>query len=246
MEKSKRQKNLISFASFICFSSALVLIVLLRLFQIDQVVLWYSKYNDTLRSFESWIMQNRAPILSAVVILANFAIKAVVVWFPLSCIMVAAPVLFKWYWAIAINVAGLVILFTIKYFWGKRFGGGNAEKILANYDSAHRFIDKGKLGSTVVLFVLRLVPCMPINAVSQLYGTTGMKYGKYILLSVAGFSYKIFSYTIIGRNVYDPMSAKFIVPIILLLLFSGMVLLSVSGVISITSLRFKKRRKFGD
>lgn len=241
MDKRNRRRNLTAFASFICFTLVLVLIILLRLFQIEQVVLWYNKYTDTLASYELWIRHNGATFLSVVVILVNFAIKAVVPWFPISCIMVAAGVLFKWYWAVLINIIGLVILFTIKYFWGKRFGGGNAEKILAKYDNAHTFIDKGKLGSRLVLFLARLIPCLPINAVSQLYGTTGMEYYKYIIISVAGFSYKIFSYTIIGRNVYNPMSARFIVPFILLFFFSGIVLLSLSGITSLTSIKLKNR-----
>ncbi len=241
MDKRNRRKNLTAFASFICFSLVLVLIILLRLFQIEQVVSWYNKYTDTLDSYELWISQNGATLLSVVIILVNFTIKALVPWFPISCIMVAAGVLFKWYYAVLINIAGLVILFSIKYFWGKRFGGGNAEKILSKYDNAHTFIDKGKLGSRLVLFFARLIPCLPINAVSQLYGTTGMEYYKYIIISIAGFSYKIFSYTIIGRNVYNPMSARFIVPFILLFFFSGIVLLGLSGITGLSSLKFKKQ-----
>lgn len=240
MDRRDRRKNIIAFAAFICFSLVLVLTVLLRLFQIEQVVTWYNKYTDTLASYEAWVQQNGATFLSVAVILANFAVKAVLPWFPISCIMVCAGVIFKWYYAILINIAGLVILYTIKYFWGRHFGGGNAEKILEKYDNVHSFIDRGKLGSRLVLFSLRLVPCMPLNAVSQLYGTTGMEYYKFILISIAGSAYKIFSYTIIGRNVYDPMSAKFIVPFILLLFFSGVVLLSLSGVISVSAMRFKR------
>lgn len=240
-EKMNRKKNLFAFASFICFTLVLALIVLLRLFQIEQVVVWYNKYTDTLNSYEQWTQHNGATLLSVVVILFNFALKAVIPWFPISCIMVAAGVLFKWYFAVAINIAGLVILFSIKYFWGRRFGGGNAEKILAKYDNAHKFIDKGKLGSKLTLFIVRLIPCLPINAVSQLYGTTGLEFYKYVLISVAGFSYKIFSYTIIGRNVYDPMSARFVVPFILLFFFSGVVLLSISGVEGLSAMRLKNR-----
>lgn len=192
-------------------------------------------------SYEHWIQQNGSTLFSVLIILANFFVKSVIPWFPISCIMVAAGVLFKWYYALLINICGLVILFTIRYYWGKRFGGGNAEKILAKYDKAHSFIEKGKLGSTIVLFSTRLIPCLPINAVSQLYGTTGIEYYKYLLISLAGFSYKLFSYTIIGHNVYDPLSAKFIVPFILLFVFTGVVLLTLSGAISFSSVRHKNR-----
>lgn len=223
-----------NFAAFVCFLLALALIVFLRLSQMDSVLEWYHKYTDALSSFEQWIQQNGASWFSVAIILANFVLKAVVPWFPLSCICVACGVLFPAYYAIPINALGAALLFTIKYFWGKRFGGGNAEKLLAKNEKAVDLVERNKIGSAVVLFFLRLFPCIPINSVSQLYGTSDMKYWKYLLVSLVGFSYKLFSYTIIGRSVYDPMSAGFLLPFILLFLLSGLVLLAFSGVVSLS------------
>lgn len=233
MNKNKSRSYWLNLLAFICFTLALVLIVLLRVFRNEDFVLWYNRYVDTLVSYEIWMQTYGATWISVVVILINYALKALVPWFPIACICVVSGVLFKWYWAILINLVGLAILFTIKFFWGRRFGGGNAEKILEKYDNAHHFIDSSKLGSGVVLFMLRLLPCMPVNSVSRLYGTTEIPYGRYMLISALGFTYKLFSYTIIGRNVFDPASASFIVPMILLFIFSGMVLLSLSGAIGI-------------
>ena len=241
LKKEKGRSYAMSFAAFICLLISLILIILLRLFQIESVIEWYDKYTQTLDSFEKWMQANGATWYSVMIILANFVLKAIIPWFPISCICVASGVMFKWYYAIAINICGLTILFTIKYFWGKRLGGGNAEKILSKYDRAHKFIDNSKLGSTVVLFFLRLCPSLPINSVSQLYGTTDIGYVKYILVSLLGFSYKLFSYTLIGRSVFDPMSAKFVVPLILLFFFSGIVLLALNGVIVLTSPVFKRK-----
>ena len=223
-----------SFAAFICFVLALALIIFLRLIEVDEAMQWYYKYTDTLASFEQWIQAKGANWGSVFIILSNFVLKAVIPWFPISCICVVAGALFEWYYAIAINVVGLFLLFSIKFYWGKRFGGGNAEKILRKYDRASKFIEQSKLGSAIVLFFLRLVPCVPINSVSQLYGTTDIEFWKYSIVSLLGFSYKLFSYTIIGRNVYDPLSAKFLLPFVFLLLFSGFVLLALNGVIGLT------------
>lgn len=236
VSKKKSRGYIMNFIAFICFSLSLALIVLLRLFQEPKFLLWYNKYTDTLSEFDRWIQANGATWFSVVVILANYVLKAVIPWFPLSCICVAAGVLFKWYYATAINIVGLSILFTIKFFWGKRYGGGNAEKILSKYDRAHRFVESSKLGSSVILFMLRLAPGMPINSVSQLYGTTDIGFWKYLVVSLLGFSYKLFSFTTIGRNVFDPASAQFIVPLIFLFLFTGMVILSLNGVISLTTI----------
>lgn len=138
--------------------------------------------------------------------------------------------LFKWYIAIPLNLIGVGIYFTAKFLWGRKHGGGNAEKILAKYDSAHRFIDSSKAGSKIVLFFSRLIPCIPIGSVSVLYGSTEIKFIEYIAISLIGFLYKIVSYVIIGRNVFDPATAGFIVPFIPLLLVSGFVLLSIGEI----------------
>lgn len=225
--------------AFICFLLALVLIVLLRVFRLDTFLEWYARYNDTLLTYEIWMQTYGATWISVLSILVNYALKALIPWFPIPCLCVVSGVLFEWYYALLINIAGMIILFTIKFFWGRKFGGGNAEKILAKYDTAHNFIDSSKLGSRLVLFVLRFVPCVPVNSVSCLYGTTNIPYYKYIVISVLGFTYKLFSYTIIGRNVFDPASASFIVPFILLLIFSGMVLLTLSGAFGIRSVTAK-------
>lgn len=236
MNRSRVSSYGLSFASFICFCIALCLTILTRVFQDPEFIEWYNTYTDLLASFELWIQTYGATMVSVCLILLNFAIKALTVWFPIPCMCVASAVLFKWYWAILINIVGLTILFTIKYFLGKYKGGGNAEKILSKYDVAHSFIDESKLGSTIVLFFLRLVPFIPINAVSQLYGTTEIKYKNYISVSLSGFSYKLISYTIIGRNVYDPLSISFVLPFIILRLFSGFALMGLNGVVSITNL----------
>lgn len=236
MKNKKSKTYALNFVAFICFVLALALIILLRVFNHESFIRWYSKYVDTLASYEEWMLTYGATVTSVLLILLNFFLKAAIPWFPIACICVASGVLFEWYYALLINLAGAVILFTSKFYWGRRFGGGNAEKILSKYETAYEFIDKSRLGSGVVLFFLRLVPCMPVNSVSSLYGSTDISYPRYIIISVIGYTYKLFSYTLIGRSVYDPASASFIVPLILLLIFSGMMLLSLSGALELTNM----------
>ncbi len=232
--KNKKNKSYgLSTAAFFCFLLALVLMVLLRLFNTQEFLRWYNRYTDTLNNFELWIQTYGATWVTVLVILINYVIKSFIPWFPLSCLCVASAVIFKWYIAIAINVAGMSIYFIAKFLWGRKNGGGNAEKLLSRYDKAHTFIDSSKTGSKAVLFFCRLTPGIPLGSVSTLYGSTDIKLWEYTVISILGFSYKIVSYVIIGRNVFDPASFGFIVPFIVLLIFSGLVLLSVSGVVSL-------------
>lgn len=235
VEYLKAKKSLsytLKLLALMCFLTVFALLVLLRVFATDSFLLWYGRYTDTLNSFEIWIENYGATALAVLIIIVNYVLKAILPWFPVSCICVASAVLFKWYEALIINLIGLSLLFALKYFWGKHFGGGNAEKLLSKYDSAHRLVDGSKLGSGVVLFFARLLPSVPINAVSCVYGTTEMPLWKFIVISNAGFLYKVISYIIIGRNVFDPASANFIVPFIPLLLISGIIFLSLSSAIT--------------
>ena len=236
MKKKKSKTYAINTMAFICFLLALALLVLLRIFSLDSFTQWYSKYVDTLAEFEVWMQTYGATFTSVFLILINFFLKAVIPWFPIACMCVASGVLFEWYYALLINIAGMIILFTVKFYWGRRFGGGNAEKILSKYETAYDFIDKSRLGSGVVLFFLRFVPCFPVNSVSTLYGSTDISYKRYLAISIIGCFYKLFSYTTIGRNVFDPASASFILPLIVLLIFSGMMLLSLSGALQLRNL----------
>lgn len=229
MKKNKSWSYTLKIMALFCFLIVFTLLVLLRVFETDSFLTWYGKYTETLNSFEIWIENYGATPLAVIIIIINYALKALLPWFPVSCICVASAVIFKWYEALIINVIGLSLLFMLKFFWGNHFGGGNAEKLLMKYDSAHRLVDESKLGSGVVLFITRLLPNIPINAVSCIYGTTDMPLWKFIFISDMGFLYKLVSYIIIGRNVFDPASASFIVPFIPLLLLSGIIFLSLSS-----------------
>lgn len=229
LKQGKSWSYSLKLLALICFSAVLALLILLRVFNTDSFLTWYGRYTRSLTDFEIWIENYGATPVAVIIILINYVLKAILPWFPVSCICVASAVIFKWYDALVINLIGLSILFTLKFLWGRRFGGGNAEKLLMKYDSAHRLVEESKLGSGVVLFFTRLLPSIPLNSVSCIYGTTDMALWKFVLISDLGVLYKVISYIIIGRNVFDPASASFIVPFIPLILFSGMIFLSLSG-----------------
>ena len=111
-------------------------------------------------------------------------------------------------------------IFVINYFWGKFTGGGVAIKKLEKYDNVREMMahhGKTKLG---VLVALRLVPSVPINLVSKTYG--GMKYPLYdfLVASLLGFFPKIWTYSVMGGNISQPFTWKFMGPIIVLLILS--------------------------
>ncbi|NCC86650.1 MAG: TVP38/TMEM64 family protein [Clostridia bacterium] len=181
------------------------------------------------------------------IILLLFSLKSVVALVPISATCLLSGVLFPFHLALIVNFVGISILMSIKYLWGKKLGGGNISKIVKRYPTILEIFEHNGSGNPWVLFVFRLVPSFPVNSISQLYGSMNFNFRNYLLISIAGFSLKLISFTIIGSNVYDPLSSAFIVPIIIILFVSGTSMLLVNGIISITtkstSNKYKKAKK---
>lgn len=87
---------------------------------------------------------------------------------------------------------------------------------------------KGGTGNPIILFALRLVPFVPANPVSSLFGNMQMDYRSFLTLSLLGYLVKVISFTAIGYNIADPFSSKFIVPFIALLYIAGFALIAVN------------------
>ncbi len=239
--KKKTSSRFFLLAAALSFAVAIALVVLLWFISTQEFLGWYSRYNSTLESYELWIETHGATLITVVIILANYFIKSYLPWFPVSCLCVASAVIFKWYIAAAINIVGLIIFFTVKFKKGRKHGGGKAEKLLEKYRKPHDLIESGKMGSRAILFFARLLPGVPLGAVSVFYGSTEITYGQYVAVSVAGIIYKLFTYITIGRHVFDPASVSFIGPFIPLFIIMGFVMLSISGVSYAT--RKKNRNK---
>lgn len=160
---------------------------------------------------------------------------------PISAICVIAGMAFPLPIAVLINIVGFSLLCIIKYFWGKHIGGGLVHKLLLKNEEIERILekadDKAKGG---LLIGFRLVPSFPINTTSQVYGAMGYDFKVYLVLSVVGFLPKLISYSIIGRNVYDPFSMAFILPFVILFTISGLSLFGVNKMIDIYNNNFKK------
>ncbi|MCQ2462370.1 MAG: VTT domain-containing protein [Clostridia bacterium] len=244
MQKKERARSrALNILAAIFFVLSVSLFIVHRLIGIDSVAMWYSKYTGVLMEFENRVESLDDTWLVVLVIEANFFLKAVIPWIPISCICVMSGVVFKWPAALAINIIGLTVLYTVKYFWGKHLGGGNTEKILAKYEKIYTFIDTNKFGSPILLFFFRLIPCLPLNSVSQVYGSLEFDYWKFLVISLLGSSYKLFSYTIIGRNVYDPLSGKFLLPLAFLFLFSSFTIFAVNSAINVTGASIRHFRR---
>ncbi len=193
---------------------------------------YYIKFQGYMEALENSIVKfdNYALIVTALLLL--YAIKSVISFVPLAATCLISGLVFPFPIALLINFVGVTIILTIKYFWGKHIGEGNFSKLAKKSDVIWELIEDTEngdgTGNPIVLFLLRIVPSVPIGPVSQMYGKMGYNFWKYLAISLLGYSLKIISFTMIGYNVSDPFSASFIVPLVVILFVSGVGILGMN------------------
>ncbi len=204
--------------------------MLLFSLQYDNLWHWYAVTRENLARLEDYIANIDIEWQFFGAIMLLFAIKSFFPIYPTSTVCFLSGIVLPMYYAIPVNILGFVVLVTIRYYWGKRFGAGSAWRLISKTDVLRRVIQQDGKGNPALLIALRLIPAMPINSISGIYGSFEFGYAKFVLLSVIGFMPKLISFTFVGRNLYDPLSSGFLVPIMLLMFFSGISLLSVNGI----------------
>lgn len=153
---------------------------------------------------------------------------------PFPFIFIMSGIIFDSYKAVIINVIGFSMVLMTKYFWGRKFGGGAAIKQLQKYDNVREMMYRPGNAKLGVLVALRLIPAVPVNMVSNIYG--GMKFPpvRFLIASLIGFFPKIWTYSVVGGNVSQPFTWRFMGPIVALFILSGTVTLLVNVILEKT------------
>jgi uncharacterized membrane protein YdjX (TVP38/TMEM64 family) len=245
LKKGKKPKKLLLFGGFILVLLSFAVAGLLVSLQYEELWRWYAEVKHKLADLEEYILHIDIIWQFIVAVLLLFAIKSFFPIYATSTVCFITGIVLPIYVAVPVNIAGFVILLTIRYFCSKKFGAGNARKMISKLDVAQRLIQTDVKANPALLIALRLIPGIPINGISGIYGSYEFGYVKFIVFSLIGFLPRLLSFTFVGRNVYDPLSSEFLVPIMILLFLSGISLLSINGVwITVEkTVEFAKKRK---
>lgn len=157
-----------------------------------------------------------SPVLAALVLLAIYCLKAVLLFVPLLALFLAAGVMFTPGWAIAITLLCLACEMSLGYLFGRWMGFEKVEAMIKTRPKAGRFFDLLKRNRSTAVFLSRLIPLpIPLDVVGMFYGATKVPYGQYIILSMLGISAQAVPFVLAGDAINDPLSARFIVPLVL-------------------------------
>lgn len=230
LNKHKKKKKSLLFAGLILIALSIATSVLLFSLRYEELWGWYADIRDALMRLENWIasLDKNWQFFGAVMVL--YIVKSVIPIYFTSTVCFLTGIVLPMYWAIPVNILGFIVQITIKYFWGKKFGAGYAWKMLQKNDTLRHAIQFNGKGNPALLLALRLVPGTPVNTISAIYGSFDFGYRKFLLLSVGGFLPKIISFTIVGKNMFDPLSAGFLLPIIIISFLTGVCCLGANGV----------------
>lgn len=233
--------TILKILSALGFILAAVFIFLLVISQSDKIQLWYQTYQSTLQAAEDRVeaMTDRGLVVFIVLFLFMFKGVFPVYLYPLPALCAVTSTVFDPYISIPINVAGLIILYSLKFMWGRRVGANEVSRILQRNETVKYFIEKDGRGNPWLLPLFRFIPGIPINMVSKLYGAMGFRYRDFILLSLTGYFPLLIFYTFIGRNVFNPLSTAFLLPFVLMFTLVGIATFTLSKILQKQSRRKK-------
>ena len=152
MKKHWTRNGIMNAAGLALLISAAAVSVVVYLLRYDQLWLWYKAYQEKLLEAEQFIQSLGVSWKFVLAMLAVFFVRTFVPFLAVSAICVFTGAVLPSYWAMAVNFLGLIMMMTIKYFEGKRFGSGNAWKMISRNEWARRIIENSGKVNKALLF----------------------------------------------------------------------------------------------
>ncbi len=213
------------------FTSIVIVIVTVVLAVALFICLYYqadleSRFNATI----TWLSNLESDIAGLdsqwVILLCIFALYLARfrIPIPFSILCAITGICFSINRALIINVVFMAVFYALKYLEGRYFGGGWLTYVL-NIRQV-RFVKdwvtfRGS-GNPYILVVSRLVPSIPAAVISRLYGSMHYDFLYYICLSILGYLPRLYIYTRLGAEIFNPFSWNFIVLLIIVVIFTGL------------------------
>lgn len=190
----------------------------------------YAQYQAWLYDFQQRIILMEDKWIIVLVLEFLFFIKCLIPLVPTTFLFVISGMVFPIHYALLIDILGLCIIFSARYAMGYNSKSDRTKRLLLKNTFTKKLFDLENDGNPLMLFLFRLIPFVPVNKVSQFYGSLKFDYIKYILISLLGFSPRLISYNYAGKNLFNPFSASFTTPLMIIFTISGTLLLIINEV----------------
>jgi len=226
------------------FILAGVLTVIAIIMSFDKVRMRYDQYLVIFQDLEQKIASLNSKWLILIVILLLFICRANSWIYPIPVIYIVSAMVFNPLNSFIINMFGTLMMCAFRYYTGMQMGEGMLSRLIKKNPDVSRIFEAGGKQNPATLFVLRLFPFFPFNSVSHIYGSFDFPFIKFMVISAAAMAPRLITYSFIGNNVYDPLSTKFSIPIVALLVLTGLSTFLMRDIMGILpEHRFRRKKK---
>ena len=143
------------------------------------------------------------PYLAAIVMLLMFGMKTLSVFFYSGLLFLANGTLFSLPAAIAMNIAGALVMIFEGYFIGNKLAGEQLQDIEGKYSKLRGLVRLKNERPFIFVLLLRLLKMMNYDIASMYLGAARVKLPQYIAGSLLGILPDIILYAVIGRGLGD-------------------------------------------
>ena len=188
MKKYFKKPDLMKLTGFVLIFISISLLLLLSIFKLPQLMQWYDEYQEYLLKLELRVAALEGKWIIIIAIFFLFSLKSVIplIILPVSGVCVISAMVFNLPISVLINILGLVIIFSIRYYIGTK-RKTLPYRILKSYDEIWKILEHDGDGNPWLLFLCRIIPLFPINTVSNIYGGLKYDFRKYLLISISAF-----------------------------------------------------------
>lgn len=149
------------------------------------------------------------PVLAAILLLVLYLLKSATLFFPLIILEISAGYLFPHRIALAVNLAGLLIILTVPYLMGRARGINRIQQLIQKYPRFRNILDKQEENSRFLCFFLRIISCLPGDVVTMYFGAVGMPFTQNLGFGLLGLLPGMVLATLMGSSIQDPSSPVF-------------------------------------
>ena len=153
------------------------------------------------------------PLFAALFLVLLYAFKSLTVFFPIIVLNVLGGFLFEPDHALIVNTVGVLVELAIPYWIGRASGAGFADKLCEKHPKLGEIIGEGSNNNFFMSFFLRVISCLPGDAVSMYFGARKVPFWTCLLASFLGTFPGMVAATLLGMNITDPSSPMFWVSI---------------------------------
>lgn len=176
------------------------------------LVAFFNKEYITVENILGFVPENI--MLAFLLLLFLYFVKSVSIVLPIAILHIVSGKIFSVGTGLAVNLIGLIIVFSVPYFIGKFSGESAIEKIKNKYPKINEIDNFKNKNIWFFIFIFRIVKLIPGDLGSMFLGAINTKYIPYIIVSLLVRIPSMVTMTIFGNSIMNPGSPQFIFSIL--------------------------------